>query len=146
MEKAMVKREPPKKFMDAWNKNKGQWSDPEKARAAQAKGTETKRRQKAMKEKLANKKAFIEDALVAVTADTPDFLEKIISGLLEIANNEKTDPKDRLAALDRITEITGLKAPKQTESTITEKPMELDEASKILKEFGVQVNDNKENE
>lgn len=121
-----------KEYWDKWNANKGQFRDPEIARKAQLKSTETKRRQKAMKEKLANKRKFIDDALAAVTAEQPDFMEKIISGLLEIANNENTDPKDRLAALDRITEITGLKSPKQVETKVEEVKMTPEEAKKIV--------------
>ena len=128
---------PQERFTENWNKNKCQWKDPEKARAAQLKGAETKRKNKLMRQKLANKQQFIEEALIAATADSPDFMKNIIDSLLSVINSEQSDAKDKLAALDRLTQITGLQAPKQTEAKIETKEMTPEEAQSILSGFKV---------
>ena len=125
------------KFIDNWNENKGQFKDPEKARAAQLKGAATRKRNGEMRRKLANKQQFIEEALVAATADTPEFMQAIITALLGVINSADGDPKDKLAALDRLTEITGLKAPKQTETKVETKVMSEEEAKEILNGLNV---------
>ena len=128
---------PSKEFLEKWKDNTGQWSDPDKANAAREKGLETRRKNKLMREKLKNKQQFIEDALVAATADSPDFMKNIIDSLLSVINSDATDAKDKLAALDRLTQITGLQAPKQTEAKIEHKEMTAEEAQKILGGFDV---------
>ena len=128
---------PSKEFLEKWKDNTGQWSDPDKANAAREKGLETRRKNKLMREKLKDKQKFIEDALVAATADTPDFMKNIIDSLLSVINSDATDAKDKLAALDRLTQITGLQAPKQTEAKIETKEMSPEEATAILNSFKV---------
>ena len=128
---------PSEEFKQKWKENTGQWSDPDKANAAREKGLETRRKNKLMREKLKNKQQFIEDALVAATADSPDFMKNIIDSLLSVINSDATDAKDKLAALDRLTQITGLQAPKQTEAKIETKEMSPEEATAILNSFKV---------
>lgn len=118
---------------EAWERNKGQWADPEKARAASRKGNETKKRKAEMKRKLANMQEFMSDSIAAATADNPEFMTNIINSLVKIAEDEKVNADIRLKALDRLNDMIGSQAPKRQEVKVEQKQMTPEEAEAVMK-------------
>ena len=120
-------------FFEKLNANKGQWKDKEKARAAGIKSGLVRKKKADMKKKLQDKKAMIDDAFAAALEDNEDFFEDALRTLMSIVTNGGSNEKDKLAALAAISDLTGVKAPKQSEVKVEQKEMDAEEAKDILK-------------
>ena len=117
-------------FRAKWDENKGQWKDPEKARAAQLKGVETKKRQRAamlqVKEFLSDPDGIREEVLAAILDEHPDAVDIFAKKLFKDAMNEDK------AAREIVSKMMGLDAPKRTETKDTTPEMTPEEAMAVL--------------
>ena len=114
-------------FMAKWKANEGRFArDPEAARRAQAKGTETKRARKAIKDLFKDPGAIRDQAVAALLNNDPEVFEKVVQS---IAMNAVDGDK---AAQQMMMSIGGLDAPKKTEATIKADDISPEEAKKRL--------------
>lgn len=106
-----------------FDKNAGRWADKEKARAASAKGAETKRKKAKMREAMLSLR---EDALQALIEKDPEIFEKLVA---TIATKAVEGDRD---AMRLMVSMGGLEAPKKQETTLKKKEMSAEEAQSIL--------------
>lgn len=129
-------------FRAKWDENVGQWADKEKASAAgkkgQQKSLEVRRRNKKMRQILENKQEFLMNSAAAAMEDNPEWMTNMIKMFMTIVQDESADPKDRMNAADKLTDILGTRAPKQQELKVEEK-MSVEEANKIAQDHGLKV-------
>ena len=133
-------------FKKKWDDNVGWLGHPEKkekALAAQRKGGQISaaksKARAAARRLLEDKQEFILQAATQVTADNPEWMQKMISMFITIMQDETADPKDRMNAADKLTSIIGTQAPKVTESKIKMEETDIEEDVEKLKSLGVNV-------
>ena len=119
-------------FMAKWKKHQGQWSDPEKAREAQKKSTESKKRNNAIRKQvqefLTNPDGIREEVLTAILDKHPEAVQLFAEKLFSDAMREDSDKQAR----EIVSKMLGLDAPKRTEVKDTTPEMTPEEAMAVL--------------
>ena len=114
------------KSAEAWKKNSGCWSDPEKAAEAGRKSGARRRANRQMREILSNPDGFREEAMEAILEKYPDAMDRLAKTIFEDALNGDKSARE-LAA-----KMFGMEAPKKQELKI-EQEMTPEEAMAVLK-------------
>lgn len=127
-----------KTFKEKWQENVGSFKDnPEKARAAQLKSAETRKRRNEAKKKLQSGQ-LLEDAAAAHTADNPKWLLEIIEMYQDVLKSGDADPKTKMQAAEQLTRMLGTQAPKRQEVKVEDKT-NIDDTVDELKNLGVNI-------
>ena len=125
-----------------WEENVGWWGkDPEGQLAAARKGgkisAENRKKEAAAKRLLEDKRTFILESASRVTAQDPDWFDRMLSMFMKIMDDPEADPKDRMAAADKLTSIIGTQAPKTQEVKVEQTSFE--DTEEELKSLGVEI-------
>ena len=113
------------KSAEAWKKNSGCWSDPEKAAEAGRKSGARRRANRQMREILSNPDGFREEAMTAILEKYPDALDKLAQTIYDEALSGDKQ------AMQMAVKLFGMEAPKKTETTVKEH-MDADRAKEVL--------------
>ena len=125
-----------------WEENVGRWGkDKEAQLEAARKGGQAsaakRKREAAAKRLLEDKRTFILESASRVTAEDPDWFDRMLTMFKGIMDDESADPKDRMAAADKLTSIIGTQAPKTQEVKVEQSSFE--DTEEELKSLGVEI-------
>ena len=95
-----------------WTENVGRWGkDKEAQLEASRKGglasAEKRKKEAAARKLLEDKNEFILESAAQVTAENPEWFTKMLTTLIAISEDESTDAKTRMEAMDKISAIIG---------------------------------------